>query len=62
MDIIDAIKYISPSLIGYSNGHLSKVERGDKKPTDVLARRCDAIFRTGGRLERLLEEADRSHA
>ncbi|MFI6855649.1 helix-turn-helix domain-containing protein [Streptomyces sp. NPDC050416] len=40
--------------VNYSKGHLSKVERGDKKPTEALARRCDALFRTGGRLERLL--------
>jgi DNA-binding XRE family transcriptional regulator len=41
--------------VNYSKGHLSKVERGDKKPTEALARRCDALFHTGGRLEHLLE-------
>ena len=41
--------------VHYSKGHLSKVERGGKKPTESLARRCDVLFGTGGRLRRLLD-------
>ncbi|MEU7578531.1 helix-turn-helix transcriptional regulator [Streptomyces sp. NPDC041068] len=48
------LEYLSRK-VNYSKGHLSKVERGDKRPTEVLARRCDALFRTGGRLRRLLD-------
>ncbi len=41
--------------VNYSSGHLCKVELGDKKPTMTLARRCDALFGTDGRLGRLVE-------
>ncbi|MEU1481481.1 helix-turn-helix transcriptional regulator [Streptomyces sp. NPDC005760] len=40
--------------VSCSKGHLSKIERGDKKPTQALARRCDAFFSTGGRLAGML--------
>ncbi|WP_445402794.1 helix-turn-helix domain-containing protein [Streptomyces sp. LE64] len=40
--------------VNYSKGHLSKVERGDKKPSMPLARACDALFETGGRLAGLV--------
>ncbi|MFB7779773.1 helix-turn-helix domain-containing protein [Streptomyces bauhiniae] len=43
--------------VNYSSGHLCKVELGDKKPTMTLARRCDALFGTDGRLGRLVESA-----
>ncbi|MFD5537578.1 helix-turn-helix domain-containing protein [Streptomyces sp. NPDC127079] len=46
-------------LVNYSKSHLSRVETGDKAPTDMLARRCDEALRTGGRLSRLID-ADRS--
>ncbi|MGP9017338.1 helix-turn-helix domain-containing protein [Streptomyces sp. BR1] len=41
--------------VSYSKGHLCKVERGNKRPTQVLARRCDALFKTGGRLAHMLD-------
>ncbi|MBX9399345.1 helix-turn-helix transcriptional regulator [Streptomyces sp. TRM72054] len=41
--------------VSCSKGHLCKIERGDKKPTQGLARRCDAFFGTGGRLARMLD-------
>ncbi|MEU7644448.1 helix-turn-helix transcriptional regulator [Streptomyces huasconensis] len=47
------LEYVSRK-VNYSKGHLSKVERGHKKPTVSLARRCDSLFSTGGRLSRLL--------
>ncbi|MEU6995887.1 helix-turn-helix transcriptional regulator [Streptomyces sp. NPDC046465] len=48
--------------VNYSKGHLCKVERGDKKPSQVLARRCDAFFETGGRLEGMLDTPDSADA
>ncbi|MFB7654019.1 MULTISPECIES: helix-turn-helix domain-containing protein [unclassified Streptomyces] len=39
----------------YSRGHLSKIERGDNPPTMNLVQRCDAYFRTGGRLRRVYD-------
>ncbi|MEU7321668.1 helix-turn-helix transcriptional regulator [Streptomyces griseoviridis] len=41
--------------VHYSKGQLSKVERGDKKPSQALARRCDILFKTGGRLAGMLD-------
>ncbi|MEU9452619.1 helix-turn-helix transcriptional regulator [Streptomyces sp. NPDC048277] len=41
--------------VSCSKGHLCKVERGDKKPTQALARRCDVFFGTGGQLARMLD-------
>ncbi|MFF9346426.1 helix-turn-helix domain-containing protein [Streptomyces sp. NPDC014734] len=40
--------------VNYSKGHLCKIERGDKRPTMALARQCDTLFRTGGRLQRMV--------
>ncbi|HEY8985888.1 MAG TPA: helix-turn-helix transcriptional regulator [Streptomyces sp.] len=42
--------------VNYSKGHLCKVERGDKKPSVALARRCDVLFRTDGFFYELLRE------
>ncbi|MFF4177717.1 helix-turn-helix domain-containing protein [Streptomyces sp. NPDC001750] len=39
--------------VNYSKGHLCKIERGDKRPTMDLARRCDALFMTDGQLQRM---------
>ncbi|MFE0421283.1 helix-turn-helix domain-containing protein [Streptomyces sp. NPDC058953] len=41
--------------MNYSKGHLSKIERGGKRPPMSLARRCDAYFSARGRLSRLAE-------
>ncbi|MEU5158598.1 helix-turn-helix transcriptional regulator [Streptomyces sp. NPDC020875] len=41
--------------MNYSKGHLSKIERGAKRPPLSLARRCDAYFSAKGRLSRLAE-------
>ncbi|MEU3713684.1 helix-turn-helix transcriptional regulator [Streptomyces catenulae] len=40
----------------YSRSHLSRIERGEKRPSVALARRCDALFRAAGRLQELAEE------
>ena len=41
-------------LVHYSPGYLSRVERGERPPTAVLARSCDEELATGGRLARLV--------
>ncbi|MGW1275765.1 helix-turn-helix domain-containing protein [Streptomyces tsukubensis] len=41
--------------MNYSKGHLSKIERGGKRPPMALARRCDSYFAAKGRLQRLAE-------
>lgn len=41
--------------MNYHKGHLSKVERGVRRASADLARRCDALFRADGRLQRLAE-------
>ncbi|TFI20338.1 XRE family transcriptional regulator [Streptomyces sp. 4R-3d] len=41
------------NVTSYSRGHLSKIERGSNPPPMPLVQRCDAHFRTGGRLHRL---------
>ncbi len=41
-------------LIHFSKSHLSKVERGDKRPTHDMARRCDAALGADGRLLALI--------
>ncbi|KND34226.1 helix-turn-helix domain-containing protein [Streptomyces acidiscabies] len=43
--------------VNYSKAHLCKVERGDKKPSVTLARRCDAFFGTDGLFGRLVGDA-----
>ncbi|GAA3161853.1 helix-turn-helix transcriptional regulator [Streptomyces ramulosus] len=40
----------------YSRSHLSRIERGEKRPSVALARRCDALFQAAGRLQELAEE------
>ncbi|WP_335932633.1 helix-turn-helix transcriptional regulator [Streptomyces sp. PTD5-9] len=40
--------------VNYSKSHLCKIERGDKRPTMDLARRCDILFATDGRLQRMV--------
>ncbi|WP_399087802.1 helix-turn-helix transcriptional regulator [Streptomyces sp. BBFR2] len=40
----------------YSRSHLSRIERGEKRPSVALARRCDVLFRAAGRLQELAEE------
>lgn len=49
-------------IVNYSKGHLSKIERGDKSPSASLARQCDALFETGGRLGRLADPRNTSAA
>ncbi|MER5770908.1 helix-turn-helix transcriptional regulator [Streptomyces sp. NPDC001985] len=44
------------SLVHYSKAQLSKVETGRKRPTEELARLCDARLRTGGRLLEFLPD------
>ncbi|ONK14638.1 helix-turn-helix domain-containing protein [Streptomyces sp. MP131-18] len=44
-------------LVNYSKGHLSRVESEGKAPTDMLARRCDEVLRTGGLLTGLVDAA-----
>ncbi|MGC4858194.1 helix-turn-helix domain-containing protein [Micromonospora sp. DT41] len=39
--------------VHYSKSHLSKVENGDKAPSEALARQCDAVLQAGGSLLRL---------
>ncbi|MFF5234601.1 helix-turn-helix domain-containing protein [Dactylosporangium sp. NPDC000521] len=39
--------------VHYSKSHLSKVENGDKTPSEALARQCDAVLHAGGALLRL---------
>ncbi|MGV9313536.1 helix-turn-helix domain-containing protein [Streptomyces sp. NPDC003691] len=41
--------------MNYSKGHLSKIERGGKRPPLSLARRCDAYFSARGRLAKAAE-------
>ncbi|MFJ1708271.1 multiprotein-bridging factor 1 family protein [Kitasatospora sp. NPDC088346] len=41
--------------VNYSKGHLSKIERGEKRTPPGLARRCDALLGAEGRLQRLAE-------
>ncbi|MFC8124999.1 SAV_2336 N-terminal domain-related protein [Streptomyces sp. NPDC057302] len=41
-------------IVHYSKGHLSKIERGMKRPTRHLARMCDLTLRAGGALASLL--------
>lgn len=41
-------------LVHYSKAQLSKIETGRKSPTPDLARRCDAILDTGGKLASLV--------
>ncbi|RLU90380.1 DNA-binding protein [Streptomyces griseocarneus] len=43
----------------YSKGYLSKVENGEKPLTPDLARVCDQVLTTGGRLEECLPSAGR---
>ncbi|MFJ4591266.1 MULTISPECIES: helix-turn-helix transcriptional regulator [unclassified Kitasatospora] len=40
--------------VNYSRSHLSRIERGEKRPSMDLARRCDTLFGAGGRLQRLV--------
>ncbi|MFD2421905.1 helix-turn-helix domain-containing protein [Amycolatopsis pigmentata] len=42
------------ALVHYSKGYLSKIETGQKQPTDDIARRCDAALGTSGDLVTLL--------
>ncbi|MEU6173983.1 helix-turn-helix transcriptional regulator [Streptantibioticus parmotrematis] len=42
--------------IRYHKSYISKLERGQARPSLDLARRCDALLRTSGRLERLVEQ------
>ncbi|MGW5673988.1 helix-turn-helix domain-containing protein [Streptomyces sp. NPDC003860] len=44
--------------MNYSKGHLSKIERGGKRPPPALARRCDAYFEAQGALRRIAEAQD----
>src|SRR5262245_42934275 len=44
-------------LVHYSKGHLSKVERGIKKPSRDLVRLCDGRLCAGGALAGLAEGA-----
>ncbi|MEV7213086.1 helix-turn-helix domain-containing protein [Kitasatospora cineracea] len=39
--------------LSYSKGYLSKVESGRRKPSQELARRCDALLGAEGRLQQL---------
>ncbi|MFE7312258.1 multiprotein-bridging factor 1 family protein [Streptomyces sp. NPDC057555] len=41
--------------MNYDKGHLSKVERGLRRASIDLARRCDALFGADGELQRLAE-------
>ncbi|MFD7664272.1 helix-turn-helix domain-containing protein [Streptomyces sp. NPDC059788] len=41
-------------LVHYSKGYLSKIENGEKPPTEDVARRCDAALSARGELTRLL--------
>jgi transcriptional regulator with XRE-family HTH domain len=43
-------------VVHYSKGHLSKVERGTKKPSRELARLCDVALGAGGALASLIGE------
>ncbi|MFI5941478.1 helix-turn-helix domain-containing protein [Streptomyces uncialis] len=47
-------------VMNYSKGHLCKIERGDKRPTTALARRCDAFFGADGQLQRTVGSATAS--
>ncbi|MER8099351.1 helix-turn-helix transcriptional regulator [Kitasatospora sp. NPDC094016] len=40
--------------VNYSRSHLSRIERGEKRPSVGLARRCDALFGSAGRLQALV--------
>ncbi|MEU6922983.1 MULTISPECIES: helix-turn-helix domain-containing protein [unclassified Streptomyces] len=42
-------------LVNYSKSHLSRVETDAKTPTEMLARRCDEVLRTDGRLSGLVD-------
>ncbi|MCB5911802.1 helix-turn-helix domain-containing protein [Streptomyces pinistramenti] len=42
-------------VMNYDKGHLSKVERGVRRASGDLARRCDAMFGAEGELQRLAE-------
>ncbi|GGM45660.1 transcriptional regulator [Dactylosporangium sucinum] len=41
--------------VHYSKSHLSKIERGEKRPNVEIARRCDAVLGSGRTLAALLE-------
>jgi transcriptional regulator with XRE-family HTH domain len=48
--------------IGFSGELVSKVELGDRRPTDQLAEGCDAVFpELGGIFARLVAKAEKSH-
>jgi DNA-binding XRE family transcriptional regulator len=38
--------------VHYSRGHLSRIENGQKRPSEILARLCDGALETGGVLGR----------
>lgn len=41
-------------LVNYSRSHLSRVETGNKRPTEGLAQRCDEVLGAQGNLSKLL--------
>ncbi|WP_235445255.1 helix-turn-helix domain-containing protein [Streptomyces sioyaensis] len=48
------------TLICFSKGHLSKIERGVKAPSHDLAQLCDSALNAGGQLSGLISAPERS--
>ncbi|MEX2969882.1 helix-turn-helix domain-containing protein [Streptomyces sp. C184] len=48
------------TLICFSKGHLSKIERGVKAPSHDLAQLCDSALNAGGQLSSLISAPERS--
>ncbi|MFD5746293.1 helix-turn-helix domain-containing protein [Streptomyces sp. NPDC127033] len=46
-------------LVNYSRSHLSRVETGNKRPTEGLARRCDEVLDAQGSLSQLVARPPR---